>query len=97
MKPALANPARVMLVASSALVVSAVWAQATSPAFEVAAIRPADFPNPGRAGGQLDAGRLDWGFASLADMIQWLPSMPVAAEGELSEEATCKEFLQVRT
>ena len=80
MKPVLANPARIILLASPALVVGAIWAQATTPAFEVASIRAAEFPNPGRGGGgpqqfragmQLDAGRLDWGLASLADMIQY--------------------------
>ena len=80
MKPALANPARIILLAGPALVVGAIWAQATTPAFEVASVRAAEFPNPGRGGGgpqqfragmQLDAGRLDWGFASLADMIQY--------------------------
>ena len=80
MKPALANPARIILLAGPALMVGAIWAQATTPAFEVASVRAAEFPNPGRGGGgpqqfragmQLDAGRLDWGFASLADMIQY--------------------------
>ena len=80
MKPACTNPARIILLAGPALVVGAIWAQATTPAFEVAAVRAAEFPNPGRGGGgpqqfragmQLDAGRLDWGFASLADMIQY--------------------------
>jgi uncharacterized protein (TIGR03435 family) len=80
MKPALANPARIILLAGPALVVGAIWAQATTPAFEVASVRAAEFPNPGRGGGgpqqfragmQLDAARLDWGFASLADMIQY--------------------------
>ena len=59
--------------------VGAVWAQAPTLAFDVASIRAAEFPNPGRGGGpqqfragmQLDAGRLDWAFASLADMIQY--------------------------
>lgn len=79
MKPAFANAARVILLASPALVVCASWAQAAAPEFEVASIRAAEFPNPGRGGGpqqfragmQLDAGRLDWGLASLADMIQY--------------------------
>ena len=66
MKPALAN--RAILLAGPALVVCTIWAQTTTPAFEVASIRAAEFPNPGRGGGpqqfragmQLDAGRLDW-------------------------------------
>jgi uncharacterized protein (TIGR03435 family) len=80
MKPALAKPARIILLAGPALMVGAIWGQATTLAFEVASVRAAEFPNPGRGGGgpqqfragmQLDAGRLDWGFASLADMIQY--------------------------
>ncbi len=80
MRPVLAIPARFILLASPALLVGAIWAQANSPAFDVASIRAAEFPNPGRGGGgpqqfragmQLDAGRLDWGLASLADMIQY--------------------------
>jgi hypothetical protein len=81
MRLALANLARV--IARRLLLVSVVWAQAKAPtpAFEVAAIRPADLPTPERFRGdkqrqfhvglQLDAGRLDWGLASLADMIQY--------------------------
>ena len=73
----------VALAATPMLVVSALWAQANTaaPAFEVAAIRPANLPTPEqfrgggpvqlRVGMQLDAGRLDWGLASLADMIQY--------------------------
>jgi uncharacterized protein (TIGR03435 family) len=72
------------LIVGPALVISAIRAQSTVPAvaFEVASIRPADLPRPEtfRGGGapqqfhaglQLDAGRLDWGLASLADMIQY--------------------------
>lgn len=73
------RPPRFFLLASPLLMVGAVWAQAPTLAFEVASVRAAEFPNPGRGGGpqqfragmQLDAGRLDWGFASLADMIQY--------------------------
>lgn len=74
------RPLRFFLLASPLLLVGAIWAQAPSLAFEVASIRAAEFPNPGRGGGQqqqfragmqLDAGRLDWGFASLAEMIQY--------------------------
>jgi hypothetical protein len=48
MKPALANPARIILLAGPVLVVGAIWAQATTVAFEVASVRAAEFPNPGR-------------------------------------------------
>jgi uncharacterized protein (TIGR03435 family) len=70
-------------IAGLALVMSAICAQSNAPApsFEVASIRPADLPTPGafrggppqqfRAGMQLDGSRLDWGLASLADMIQY--------------------------
>jgi len=55
---------------------------AAGPEFEVASIRPASFPTPDqfrggggppqfRAGLLLDAGRLDWGLASLSDLIQY--------------------------
>ena len=75
-----------VLFASSAVVAGLVWGQtkATTPAFEVAAIRPAELPNPQafrgggggpppqlRAGMQLDDARLDWGLASLADLVQY--------------------------
>lgn len=75
--------ARVLLFAGLSLAVGAIWAQSksTTPAFEVAAIRPASLPTPEtfrggggqqiRAGMQLDGARLDWGLASLADMIQY--------------------------
>jgi uncharacterized protein (TIGR03435 family) len=72
------------IAASSILAAGLIWAQtkATAPAFEVAAIRPAEFPSPQgfrggggpqgfRAGMQLDAGRLDWRLASLSEMIQY--------------------------
>lgn len=67
------------LALANLILAGAVFAQAAAPAFEVVSIRAAEFPNPGRgrgpqqfrAGMQLDAGRLDWGFASLADMIQY--------------------------
>jgi uncharacterized protein (TIGR03435 family) len=70
-------------IAGLVLVMSALCAQsnAPAPAFEVASIRPADLPTPGafrggpppqfRAGMQLDGSRLDWGLASLADMIEY--------------------------
>ena len=81
MRIALANS--LVLFAGSILVVTVAWGQtkATTPAFEVSAIRPADLPNPQtfrgggqqqlRVGMQLDDARLDWGLASLADMIQY--------------------------
>lgn len=58
---------------------AAAQAQATAPAFEVAAIRAAELPTPEmfrggqqiRTGLELDGARLDWGLASLADMIQY--------------------------
>lgn len=80
MKLALTKSARTFLMASPLWLVSAAWTQATPRAFDVAAIRPAEFPPPFRAGGgspqiragmQLDSGRLDWGLASLADMVQY--------------------------
>jgi len=80
MKRVLASPAGIILLAGPAWMVGAIWAQATATAFEVASIRAAEFPNPGRAGGgqqqfrpgmQLDAGRLAWSFASLAEMVQY--------------------------
>ncbi len=69
----------IILAAIPVIAVGVVWAQAAAPAFDVVSIRAAEFPNPGRGGGpqqfragmQLDADRLDWGFASLADMIQY--------------------------
>jgi len=47
MKPALANPARIILLAGPVLMAGPIWAQATTPAFEVASVRAAEFPNPG--------------------------------------------------
>ncbi len=74
---------RITLLACPISVAGAAWAQAnaTMPAFEVASIRAAELPTPGvgrggqpqqfHVGMQLDAGRLDWGLASLANMIQY--------------------------
>jgi len=83
MRLARAKFARVILAASPIFALDALRGQtkATTPSFEVSAIRPAEFPSPQgfrgggpqgfRAGMQLDAGRLDWRLASLADMIQY--------------------------
>jgi len=83
MRLARAKLARVILAVSLIFALDVLRAQteATTPSFEVSAIRPAEFPSPQafrgggpqgfRAGMQLDAGRLDWRLASLADMIQY--------------------------
>ena len=81
MRHTVANPVRVILLAIPVFTGIAASAQTTTPAFEVAAIRPANLPTPEtfrgggqqqiRIGMQLDAGRLDWGLASLADMVQY--------------------------
>jgi len=74
-----------ILLATFTLVIGVMWGQAKPDAlaFEVAAIRAAELPSPGgfrggggpppqlRTGMLLDAGRLDWGLASLSDMIQY--------------------------
>ncbi len=74
----------VILLATLICVIGVVWGQAKPAglAFEVAAIRAAELPSPQgfrggggppqlRVGMLLDAGRLDWGLASLSDMIQY--------------------------
>jgi uncharacterized protein (TIGR03435 family) len=68
---------RLLVAAASLFLPAAALAQAAAPAFEVASIKPAGQINPARIaagamriGMTVDAGRVDIGFFSLADLIR---------------------------